>query len=375
MSSGNKGAWVVTSAFVGGVALAALGSAQPAALAARGDLLATYNFEATRFAQHPTQPLLYASLRRDNSVAVINTETLALVANVPVGASPYGLTLSPDGSRLYIATSGVNSLAVMDTATRTMLPSLALNQRPLDVEVGLGNRLFVLGGENIMQIDATTGAPAGPNLGAYVYSGELEISPDRRTLFYGDYGLSPSSLYKFDVSGTDAPLLWESGHGDSGSNGQDVTISHNGRFIAYPNGSGQGGYKIARYRTSDMEIEGYYDTGAYPRHIAFSPDDLYAYTAHTGGLVDVFDANTFAEEAPIRVSGGYFNEPSELIVDASGRHLFAAFPLEYDNSRPATLKVYDTGRVAVPEPWTGATFLLPAALVALRRERRVGPRP
>ncbi len=48
------------------------------------------------------------------------------------------------------------------------------------------------GTDHIFQIDATTGASTGPNVeqSVYVYSGSLEISPDRNTLYYGQYGLS-----------------------------------------------------------------------------------------------------------------------------------------------------------------------------------------
>src|SRR6185436_9022461 len=131
-----------------------------------------------------------------------------------------------------------------------------------------------------MQIDPATGQSVGANLpNVFVYGGELAISPSRDRLYYADYGLSPASLYQFDLTVSPPKLLWESPHGGlSGSNGQDLAISPDGSFVSYACGAGQGGYVIAKYRTSDMAILGTFNTDAYPREITFSPDGTTAYT-------------------------------------------------------------------------------------------------
>src|SRR5207249_1072533 len=121
---------------------------------------------------------------------------------------------------------------------------------------GNQNRLFVLGSDAIYQINASTGASAGPSIdggtSVFVYSGALEISPDRNTLYYADFGLSPASMYKIDVSTSTPALLLETPFGTAGENGQDLTLSHDGSFISYACGYGQGGYRIAKYRTIDF---------------------------------------------------------------------------------------------------------------------------
>ena len=160
-----------------------------------GDVVEQYSFPASAFVMSPTQPLMYATIPSQNSVAIINTNTLA-ESTVFVGSRPANLAFSPDGSKAYIANSASNFVVVFDTQTRTITNSFLLPEQPQDVVFGSHNRLWVLGESQIFQIDATTGASTGPSIGGFtcvfIYGGSLEISPDRNTLYYGQYGLSPT---------------------------------------------------------------------------------------------------------------------------------------------------------------------------------------
>ena len=321
------------------------------ALAQLGRLEATYpSLGVSKFVLHPTQPYIYATVWSHNSVAIINTNTLVLEDLVSIGSGPQGLAITSDGSRLYVANASSNFIGVLDTETRLALPSIPVSETPRDIEIGADGRLYVLGADSLMQLDPMDGATIGPNVGSssMVYSGELEISPNKDRLYYADHGLSPASLYQFDITVEPPRKLWESPHGGtSGSNGQDLSISHDGSFISYPAGAGQIGYSIAKYRTSDMAILGTFNTGAYPREIAFSPDDAIAYTVHEAGSIDAWDTSTFSSLGTFSTTGSNISRMSELHVDRTGRHLFAAYTDTYYGNYE--LRVYDTGRV-VPEP-------------------------
>jgi len=285
-----------------------------------GDVVEQYSFRASAFVMSPTQPLMYATIPSQNSIAIINTNTLA-ASTVFVGSRPTNLALSPHGTKAYVANSATNFVVVFDTQTRTITNSFLLPEHPQDVVVGSHNRLWVLGESQIFQIDATTGASTGPSIGGFiVYFGSLEISPDRNTLYYGQYGLSPTTMYKFDVSGMTPVLRLETNTGD---NGEDLTLSHNGSFICHTNGAP---YQIAKYRTSDFASVGAFDTGPYPTSLAFSPDDSTVYASvHTGGGIQVFNANTFLPLGTI--SGPEL--ATKLAVDSTGRYLFAGYTLDF----------------------------------------------
>ena len=196
-----------------------------------------------------------------------------------------------------------------------------------------------------------------------VYGGALEISPDRNALYYADYGLSPSSMYRFNVATTTASLVWESPHGPHGSNGQDLTLSHDGTFLSYATGSGQGNYAIAKFRASDMAVLGTFNTGAYPQEIAFSPDDQVAYAVHEPGKIDLFSTKTFLPLGNF-ASGG---EVTELEVDASGKYLFASYAAPYGSGFQG-IRIIDTGR-AVPEPSSGLMTALGGVLLTCLARR------
>lgn len=96
-----------------GVAL--LLACAPNAHAAFGDIVAQYSFPASSFVMSPTQALMYATIPSQNSVAIINTNTLIVEDTVFVGSGPVNLAFSPDGSKAYIANSTSNFVAVFDS--------------------------------------------------------------------------------------------------------------------------------------------------------------------------------------------------------------------------------------------------------------------
>src|ERR1700747_3239365 len=81
------------------------------AQAAFGDVAAHYSFPASSLVMSPTQPYMYATIPSQNSIAIINTDTL-VASTVPVGSGPANLAFSPDGSKAYIANSTSNFVAV-----------------------------------------------------------------------------------------------------------------------------------------------------------------------------------------------------------------------------------------------------------------------
>jgi hypothetical protein len=324
-------------------------------LAERGDIVAHFTgVRAHSFVEHPTLGYTYATLPGQQQLAIINTQAHQIVQTISIGLSPQGMSISSDGSELYIARH--DSIAVFDTASRTIARTFIMPDVVNDVVVGPGNKLWVLSLSGVFPIDRTSGAIVGATLPVSHFPGRLEISPDRNTLYYGQFDITGSRLFKVDVSIEPAVVLW-----GSPDNGADLTLSHDGSFIAYdtPLPSGNG---FARRRTSDMAITGYFDVGAWGARIAFSPDDAKAYLARPrfqGEWIDVIDTVTLAVESPFQIVG----EPYEMWADRTGRWLFVSYRSGPNNSEGTY--IIDTGRI-VPEP---ATFGLVAALLLGMRRR------
>lgn len=324
-------------------------------LLAQGDQQVTsFPLAVSKFALHHSEPLLYASVPALNAVAVVNTQTLELEATPFVGSNPRGLAVSPDGGTLWIATAGATQLARLDTATLQPLPPVVLPTLPSDVEIGANGIAYVTPtGQSmgILMVDTVQAQYLGEfSFGVSVYSaGMLEISPDRNTLYFANVGLSPGTLAAFDVSTATPALLYKNNHGALGSNGQDLALSTDGTFVSYACGGGNFNYDIFKISTANYAVQGSFLTGAYPREIAFDPAGARAFAVHTAGEIDVFSTQTFLHLREIDTVG----EARELIVDATGRFLFAAFD--------ASLVVWDLAEAPGTSFCGGASAACPCA--------------
>lgn len=79
---------------------------------------------------------LYVSTGRGGTVAVVDSATYKLLAEVPVGTRPWGIALSQDGRWLYSANGPSNDVSVVDTATLRVVRHIPVGHSPWGVLVG-----------------------------------------------------------------------------------------------------------------------------------------------------------------------------------------------------------------------------------------------
>jgi len=72
----------------------------------------------------------YVSVGGLNAIKVFRTDDFSLVTIVPVGKLPHGLWPSGDGSRIYVGLENDDALAVIDTATNTVIGNVPIGQAP-----------------------------------------------------------------------------------------------------------------------------------------------------------------------------------------------------------------------------------------------------
>lgn len=315
------------------------------------------NRPVIHLAADPLRPRIYGTDRVNNAVVVVDTDSLSVLATIPIGSRPAGLTISADGSKLWVANSGSTNYAigVIDLNTLQRLPSIPAPKFPNDIEEGVQHRLFAsLNVESIptggiMQIDADTGVfQRYMTSGFETYSpGALEISPDRTKLFFGD--LTSRTLDKFDVSTPTGSLL-QTVTRTMGDHGAGLSISHDGQFIVYPDTGGNNGaagtFKIP---TADITaIDGTFNVGAYPGPAVFSNDGTLLYHgAYGADRVVIFDTTTFSPVQTISLGGN--SQSLDLAIDRSGHWLFVATADPF--SATGYLRAYDTGRIdPIPTP-------------------------
>ena len=89
-------------------------------------------------------PYAYVTNSEDNTVSVIDTATNTVTATVPVGSYPWGVAVSPDGTKVYVANEGSNTVSVIDTATNTVTATVDVGINPLGVAVSPdGTKVYV----------------------------------------------------------------------------------------------------------------------------------------------------------------------------------------------------------------------------------------
>ena len=75
----------------------------------------------------------YTSPQSVGSVSVIDTTTNTVTATIDFGSgkAPNDVAVSPDGTRAYVTNAGYgNSVSVIDTATNTVIDTIAVGVQP-----------------------------------------------------------------------------------------------------------------------------------------------------------------------------------------------------------------------------------------------------
>jgi YVTN family beta-propeller protein len=67
----------------------------------------------------------------NNTVSVIATATNSVVATISVGNGPLGVAFTPDGSKAYVANQFDHTVSVIDTATNAVTATVAVGTSPI----------------------------------------------------------------------------------------------------------------------------------------------------------------------------------------------------------------------------------------------------
>ena len=125
---------------------------------------------------------------------------IPLSSTAPSGAYASGLALSADGSKLYVAINGNNTLGVIDTATNALVKEIPVGNAPREVVIA-GDKAFVSdqGGRKAVGSDTTNnsnGTPivSDPSTGAATTGTVSVVNLSSETVGDTiDVGLSPDS--------------------------------------------------------------------------------------------------------------------------------------------------------------------------------------
>ena len=91
----------------------------------------------------PNGARLYVTNINNDTVSVIDTLTDTVIDTIAVGHMPWGIAITPDGKRAYVANLS-GTISVIDTATNTVIDTITDNDLPFGVAITPdGSRVYV----------------------------------------------------------------------------------------------------------------------------------------------------------------------------------------------------------------------------------------
>jgi len=249
---------------------------------------------------------IYLADSGTGELVVINTKFERIMKRIPVGGPISDMAFSKNKQFLAVASGDMvtfvklKNLKSLTKAFPTSIRSLAFDAN--------GKTFFVDNDANrsmIYHYDQKTDTVlntfgVGPNLTTEPYQGLLKTDETGEILYVGERGISPLSIHKIDVSGTDPVFLAEDGHGDLGSNLRDFVISPKYDELYVASGAP---YGIQVVDSNTMEFITLLSTDPYPAGVDVdrygdsiyglprSPYNnfLYKYDAQTRELINSYE--------------------------------------------------------------------------------------
>lgn len=285
-----------------------------------------YIFEVAAASSNAMTARAYVSNEDGESVSVLSTESATNIATIDVGKRPRGLKLSRDGSRLFVAVSGLPKCppSVPDEECAKL-------ERDLKAD---GIAIVDTSSHKVIKVLAAGSDPE-----------QFAMSNDERRLYVANEDVGTLSVV--DVAAGKVIQRIKVGQEPEG-----VALSPNGRWVLVSNESGS---SVSVIDATTLKVTKTVSVGKRPRDMAFAPDGD---TVYVSGEVD----------ASLNRMSVTSNEPGQRLLQLSEEARPMAFVLD-----PARNRLYlSTGRggtVAVID-----TKEAPQA-VKLIKEVPVGKRP
>ncbi|MEV0732649.1 IPT/TIG domain-containing protein, partial [Polymorphospora sp. NPDC050346] len=219
----------------------------------------------------------YVANENSYAVSVVDTATDGVITNITVGGAPQALAVSPDGTRLYVVKVSSNSVSVINTATNEVIDTITVP----DAVGGLSGVAF------------------GPD----------------STRAYVPHNTERVSVINVTTNEVIDTIFIGANSGPRG-----VAVSPNSPRLIVTNVLGR---DVSVINTNTNEVERTIVVGSGPNDVVFSLDGAHAYVANKGdGSVSIIDTTTNQVETPFFPGAG----TADVALSPDGAHLYAISP-------------------------------------------------
>jgi len=334
-------------------------------------------------------PVCVVSNLASNTVSVIDAAATptSVSATVPVGTSPEGVAITPDGRTALVADAGDGVVLFIDTATNATTGGVAVGLNPHSIAVSPdGSLAFVtnIQSNTLSVIDmgaravtATVPVGAGP--------GPVTVSPDGRFVYVGNFSDNVVSVSKIDVSklATPAAAVIETiAPAVAGFGAEGLAVSPDGRTLYVADllfhAAQSRSVAILDVSASPATLKGFIGPFAdFPGDVTLAPDGT-SLLVSEGGRIDIVATATNTVGATLTPALGGFGAAA-FSADSSKAYITAGFDGVSVFAIPAGGAPLDTVTVG-SSPVDIACGLRPPAFLAMAQFApkvvvEFGPRP
>ncbi len=173
----------------------------------------------------------YIANQGDGTVSVINTTTSAVVATIPVGQSPFGVSVSADGSKVYVSNQGSKSVSVISTTTNTVVSTISVGTNPAGLVVSPdGSTVYVTNSaDGTVSVINTSTNLVTATISVGVQPTGISITPNGQTVYVANFNDGTISVIKTATASVSASIL-------IGGNPYGLAISPDGYTLYATNG-------------------------------------------------------------------------------------------------------------------------------------------
>jgi len=315
-----------------------------------------------------TVALLTAVIAVSGSPAAQAETTAQVIATIPVGATPFGIAVTPDGSRVYVSNSTGGSVSVIDTSSESVISTITsdVGTTPVGITIDAsGTYAYVAnyGAGTVTRITVSSGATTSIDVdgavgGVCLNLLNIALTPDSATLYAacqaqsrvvsapvgggaGNTLMSVAVTYPTDVAlSSDGSTLVSSLSGTNeayiadGSGSSFVTVTAGPYAVAvsptsglaYLAGQTSGAVSVLD-TTARATVGSTIAVGGALSDIAITPDGANALvTVLDQDIVKIIHLSTGLVTHTVAVGDG----PQSLTVTADGRYAYTAN--RYDNT-------------------------------------------
>ena len=202
----------------------------------------------------PDGSTLYVADNLANAVSVVNTAGATVATTIPVGSFPYTTLASPDGRHVYVSNWGDGTVSVIDAARNAVAATITLGasntvgaatSHPSAMALGPDGLLYVAlsNGDGIAVVDTATNQVLctisdAPYVRAPLSSSPegVAVSPDGRFLYVANAGDDDVAVFSLGARGGDRQL----GRIPTAWYPTAVVVGKDGRTLYVTNGKGRG---------------------------------------------------------------------------------------------------------------------------------------